>query len=387
ASNAQDSASAGAFAPSESGQWAEGLRPRGIAGSVLSTTTFGCDLIVAGEFRFAGDEPARNIARWDGLTWRPLGDGVGGPSSPAIAVFQNTLYAAGVFDHNADEVSLARWNGADWIPIPGAPPARDGASSILTLHATPSLLYIGGNFEEVNSIATVGVAAWNGVVWTTFSTGVSGPVDDVPHPRVEAIVEFNTMPIIAGRFAAAGAVAANNIAAWDGVAWTPLAEGIRYTFEQGDTCRTPNFPSGVRALAVHDGELFAGGYFTDAGAVHASNIARWNGADWAPVGPGLCQGFRVVAALHSHPTGLIAGGDFRVTGPGATPTEVLRVARWDGAAWHPLGEGIGAGQVSESPQALAFTDFEGALVAAGKFGVAGAAPAQSVARWDGAAWS
>jgi hypothetical protein len=35
------------------------------------------------------------------------------------------------------------------------------------------------------------------------------------------------------------------------------------------------------------GELIVGGYFTQIGGVQANSVARWDGADWAPLEGGV----------------------------------------------------------------------------------------------------
>jgi hypothetical protein len=67
----------------------------------------------------------------------------------------------------------------------------------------------------------------------------------------------------------------------------------------------------VYALTVYDGQLIAGGYFTTAGDVNASAIARWDGTNWQPLGSGMN---RYVYALTVYNGELIAGGDFTTAG-------------------------------------------------------------------------
>src|SRR5436190_6542462 len=45
--------------------------------------------------------------------------------------------------------------------------------------------------------------------------------------------------------------------------------------------------SQVNALAVYNGELYAGGNFDTAGTAAASYIAKWDGTSWSAVGGGL----------------------------------------------------------------------------------------------------
>jgi hypothetical protein len=98
--------------------------------------------------------------------------------------------------------------------------------------------------------------------------------------------------------------------------------------------------SSVRTLAVApDGSLYAGGDFTTAGAVMTNRIARWDGARWHPLGSGMDRGVSTlsVEALTFGPDGsLYAGGEF--TTAGGKPSSYI--ARWTGevpkpVAWFP----------------------------------------------------
>lgn len=95
-----------------------------------------------------------------------------------------------------------------------------------------------------------------------------------------------------------GTIPADNIARWNGVAWSPLGSGTNGT---------------VRALAVlPNGDLAVGGNFTTAGGVAAQHVARWNGATWSSFGSGTDAS---VNALAMHPMeGLFVGGTFTQAG-------------------------------------------------------------------------
>jgi len=76
---------------------------------------------------------------------------------------------------------------------------------------------------------------------------------------------------------------------------------------------------------------------------------------------------------------LYAAGDFRRV----NDELAIRIARWDGAAWSPLGSGL-----NDSVHALTVFDDGGgpALFAAGEFSRAGGRDAQYVAKWNGTEW-
>jgi len=148
-------------------------------------------------------------------------------------------------------------------------------------------------------------------------------------------------------FCAIGAAGAQCAPAWQAIAQTPA-------------------PPTVWALAaMPNGDVIAAGVFASIGGVAAANIARWDGASWAPLGAGV-NGW--VNALLVAPNGdLIVGGTITVAG-GAPASGI---ARWDGAAWSTFGSGV------TSAKALAMRS-NGDLLA-----VAGA----RVMRWDGALWT
>jgi len=85
------------------------------------------------------------------------------------------------------------------------------------------------------------------------------------------------------------------------------------------------------------GDLVAGGEFAFAGGSPASNIARWNGQSWSPLGTGLPGTNASVSCLGVlHNGQLIAGGTFSTAGGPV----LNNVSRWDGTSWAPLTSGL-----------------------------------------------
>jgi hypothetical protein len=113
-----------------------------------------------------------------------------------------------------------------------------------------------------------------------------------------------------GGFTIAGGVAATNIAQWNGSSWSALGSGVN---------------RGVLALAVTGSDLYAGGNFTQAGGVSANYIAKWDGSSWSALGSGMNT---VVYALAVSGSDLFAGGDFTTAGgkvSGYAARAILRV--------------------------------------------------------------
>lgn len=133
----------------------------------------------------------------------------------------------------------------------------------------------------------------------------------------------------------------------------------------------------MRALAVTERDVLAGGWFSTAGGSPAANIARWNGNQWSSVGGGL-DGF--VRAIAVEAALVYGGGNFSRAGNRA----VKNLACWDGHEWADLGGGVDGG---ESPSVRDLLVKDGQLYGCGSFTRAGQVEASNIARWDGQHWT
>ena len=402
-----------------SGQWSR-LGTGMAAGSGIPTvsaltTLPNGDLIAGGFFTTAGGVAARNIARWNGSAWSPLGTGTNNGIRALTVLPSGDLIAGGSFTTAGGVAAnrIARWNGSAWSAL-GTGMNVATSLDVLALATLPSGdLIAGGNFTIAGGLTVNGIARWNGSAWSALGTGMSHPVT--------ALTVLPSGDLIAGgTFTTAGGVPANFIARWNGSAWSPLGTGMiptgvpcvnaLATLPSGDLIAIGQFSSagGVSANGIArwngsswsalgtglggfarfffsltvlpSGDLFAGGNFTTAGGVGASGIARWNGSAWSALSAGINN---TVNALTKLPNGdLIAAGSF-TTIAGGVPAN--GIARWDGVAWSALGSGIGGG--SGDPAVSALTTLpNGDLIAGGNFTTAGGVAANRIARWNGSAW-
>ena len=116
---------------------------------------------------------------------------------------------------------------------------------------------------------------------------------------------------------------ATNIAKWNGSSWSPLGSWIS---EYG-------YAGYVYAMVTAGSNLYVGGMFTTAGGIAANNIAQWNGSSWSALGSGI-NGY--VEALAASGSNVFAGGEFTTAG-GNTANDI---AGWDGSPWFALGSGM-----------------------------------------------
>ena len=207
------------------------------------------------------------------------------------------------------------------------------------------------------------IAKWDGSGWSPLGSGRSG-IAFTYNFGVRALAAHGTDIYAGGQFDTAGGVTVNNIAKWDGSGWSPLGSGMN----DADV-----FTSGVFALAVSGTDAYAGGKFTTAGGVKVNNIAKWNGTNWSALGTGMDY---AVNALAVSGTDVYAGGWF--TTAGGVPAN--HIAKWDGTSWSALGTGMD-GQVS----ALAVIGTD--VYAGGDFTTAGGVAVNCIAKWNGTNWS
>jgi hypothetical protein len=225
---------------------------------------YGGDLVVGGNFSNAGGVGANNIARWNGSSWFPLGLGVGGGQIEvkALAEYNGELYAAGSFtsaDGNA-VAHIARWNGTSWSGVGGG---TNGTVNALIV--VGSNLYVAGGFSSPAS----NVARWDGSSWSAVGSGVNN--------GVLALAAVGTDLYAGGSFFDGSA-----IEHWDGSTWAPPSGGGICTF-----CGFGGH--NVTALASIGNDLYVGGNFDHVGtaSIAANGIARWNGVTWSPLGSGV----------------------------------------------------------------------------------------------------
>ena len=229
----------------DTGTWAD------LGGGVLggeiprvhALAVYGGDLIAAGEFGFAGGEPAFNIARWDGTEWHAMGAGVGICFS--MAEFEGELYAS-VFSGSQ---GMQRWNGTQWNAV-------SGGFNNFSMTVWDGKL-ISGFLDPM---------AYDGKTWTMLP-GWSWDPNGSGVGNFEYLV-FEGDLIVAGQFEnAAGLPEADGLVRFDGTSW--------HSMQTDDgTFDDLTLTSGAH---VHNGELITNGR-----VLHPDgSISNWRRMGWA----------------------------------------------------------------------------------------------------------
>jgi hypothetical protein len=267
---------------------------------------------------------AHGDENWDELIGNPgVAESVGGIG---VVLYGNDLHVFGAFNSvgGVAATNIAKREGVTWVSLAGG--VRSG--HIAAASASVSDLYVGGSFSTAGIIVASNVARWDGTSWAPLGAGING--------LVRAIAVRGNEVFVGGSFTLAGGVGANNIAKWDGTNWSALGDGIVPVFEPNE------WVGAVDSLAVSGTDLFVGGRFRNAGGIGATNIARWDGTNWYALGNGLRYfdgtgsengAVRALAVINGV---LYAGGEFRLAGD----VEATNIARWDGSSWQPVGSGV-----------------------------------------------
>ena len=390
--------------------------PLGAPGAVQDFTVLGDELIACGGFGWT--DSSTIAARWDGSSWRPFGASLGQgviAKATTCAVYEGLLYVGGSFRAPTDTSAavLIRWTGAAWESLA----IGRNRSEVYALATYDEKLYIGGEFATLvipspalppsplltwdgTNLVPVAPYTTEGVVRSLVATpsglligGRSGSYEDALG-RVALMTPSSTLDfpglsgdvfavgVNGGRIVAGGLFSdseafpsgsrAINCSQWDGSMWSPL-EG---SATSGNGLLALDQPV-VYSLFPDQDTLFASGRFTFArngtGWTTVSDVARWDGRTWSPIGLSKLGGW--VWALARFRGELIAGGDFY----SLDDPEVRNIARWDGSTWRPMGPGVDG-------QVVALAVMNDQLIVGGGLSRAGTVDVRGVARWDGQSW-
>jgi hypothetical protein len=346
-------------------------------------------LIVGGDFRSAAGVPADRIARWNGHEWSAVGSGLGGDEDDtyvgSLAEFDEdgdgpkapVLFVGGDFETAGGQPAsnIARWDGKAWSPVAGGMDNDVRALAAYTPEDGEPSLYVGGIFKAVDGQPIEYIARWDGSAWH--------PAPPLPNGVSALYVHTGDGPAPPGLYAGSGSY----VYRLDGQSWTRVGQGLG-----GGGGNAP-----VQCLITYDpdgpggapADLIVGGSFDIGSVTEWTNIARFDGAEWLPLGGGT-GGMGPICFVASmavvdddgdgpNPPSLFAGGSFTYAGD----VDTLHIARWDGEEWHDMDQGVD-GRVVRSVAAFD-EDRNGpalpVVYVGGNFEVVGGVSSGNIARW------
>ncbi len=241
------------------------------------------------------------------------------------------------------------WDGSSWSAL-----GSGITGLVLSLAASGSDVYAGGQFSAAGGVSANRIAKWDGNTWSALGTGINGVVN--------AIAISGSQVFAAGDFGNAGGTGVGRIAKWNGTTWSGLGNGLNGV---------------VSALTVSGSDLYASGEFTASGTTQLNRIAKWDGNTWSRFGNGSEVPVSAVGVTGSS---ILASGTFS----DAFGARFTGVGKWDGSSWSLAGFGSGAGLHSI---ARVIVPSGSDVYVGGSFRFAGDVQAYSVAKWNGSSWS
>ena len=181
-----------------------------------------------------------------------------------------TVYMAGVFTDAAGKrvTNIAAWDGTDYQML-GAGIDIDGSVDGIALDEAGTLWAVASYFTAAGE-ARGQLYRWTGSAWQ--------PVGDVLDSAVYDIAIIDGQPVVAGAFTHAGTTTSATL--HDSTAW-----------RGGRSARARSPVAIVAAIADTPTGLCVGGAFlVTIGAATVENIACWNGSAWSQLGTGELGG-------------------------------------------------------------------------------------------------
>ncbi len=273
------------------------------SGFVRQVVAYHDELFAIGLFTRFGDEEAKSVAVWDRAAWRALLPSLQGSATAAGVVGDELWFVGDLRTSGAATSSVARWNGADLVPV-GAKllSAPDGV-----VEFDGQAIVFGNRVIGAAGGGSSPVAFWSGAQWLPFGSGLNGWATQAVVLDGALVLTGTTLSLPGG-----GTV---ELVRWDGSMWSKFAPGL------GASTR--------RKMIVHDGKLVV----TEPDAFYP--VGQWTGTNWVTVGNNLSG---AVSSLLSAGRDLYATGSLFVNSAGGSKRTEL--ARWNGTVWtavdHPL---------------------------------------------------
>ncbi len=195
----------------------------GMDGVVRDIVVYKDELYVCGWFMNAGGKPVNNIARWNGTDWLPLDEGLN-DEVYTMAVYNNELYVGGWFVKSGTPTNkftankIAKWNGEKWSRVLDITKGVGGGGWVDKLYVYNDELIILGLFDSINGVQVNKIALWNGSSWK--------PMGNIHHQEKDtyysfSAVKYNEALYIGGNFDSIDSVYSNYYAKWNNTKWMP----------------------------------------------------------------------------------------------------------------------------------------------------------------------
>lgn len=339
-----------------------------VGGTIRDIAWYQGELVIAGGFLSAPGGAQGAVLRWDGSAWTQLGAGPAGtfdyPVARMLLPMDGGLIAAGDFRDvgGVGAARIARWDGTKWSRLgDGLGLAGDNSQYVAKLAIQDGALVAAGRFSHSGAIGGFGnVARWDGVTWQALGS---------QEERIQDLIVDGEGRLVSVGIFGFGTGPSLKVNQWTGTAWVPLAPD-----------EDSGFNGEVTALALHDGDLVAGGLFTRFGSDVIHGLARWTGETWVRHPADDDSAPTLVRALLGDGGNLYVSREFN-SSSGRGLHQISRLA----GSWHRLG--VRNGELGLGASVNRLLSNGSLLVATGEvLRAAGEIVTPGVALWRGSGW-
>jgi hypothetical protein len=185
-------------------------------------TIFNNELIIVGDFFNVGSLSARNIVKFNGITFDTLPKLINTYRLYAVRSFNNELYVGGNFAGDTVFGATARFNGTKWLSMKnglkgGAPP------EVRSLEVYKEKLYIGGFWLTIDGKFNPSCIAWDGNNWIDLGTFIfqGGLPASITGFRIykNKLYVFGGLDLIINKKKQNDTVKTYNMAVWNDTIW------------------------------------------------------------------------------------------------------------------------------------------------------------------------
>jgi hypothetical protein len=179
-------------------------------GNIWALESYNNEVIAGGTFSSISGTTVNYIAKWDGNSWTPLGNGFNAYVS-SLKSYNGYLYAGGEFTFSGGTPcnSIARWDGTTWTALGPGFNCNGNYTSVGAILGLNNKIYASGTICNSGGTNLNQIGEWDGTNWNAMSTGLSG--------SARALVNYQGSVHEGGFANYAGGLQVNHIARWDNI--------------------------------------------------------------------------------------------------------------------------------------------------------------------------
>jgi len=288
------------------------------------------------------------------------------------ALSASNAWAVGYYvNANGDYRTLTeQWNGTSWNVVPSPSPGTS-VNALLAATAVPgstTLVWAVGAFLNTSGVYQTLVERWNGTRWSVVSSPNAGSAVNVLN-GITAIASNNIWAV--GYYQNAGGHTQTLIEHWNGTSWRIVTSPNVGTGN--------NLLNGVAAVSATD--VWAVGAYRNPG--YKTLIEQWNGSSWSVISspnPSTSSNYLIgVTAVSSNQ--VWAFGNY---GTSSTTNHVL-VEEWTGSSWNVVSTPNPGASINSLSQGAVVSPTD--IWAVGNYSNNGTTYQTLIEQWNGSAWS